>query len=446
MQPVTARRFLSFFLCAAVILLMNACGGTDISSPGKPVALTQQTIPASGDYSSPPSGDVTSSAALSSLNFQGKPVKVAILLPLSGAYSEIGKAMLDAAQLALFDINVPNLSLMPIDTKGTALGATRAVKQAIDNEAKLILGPLFSNEAKAVAPIAYEKDINVISFSNDESLTGQGIFLLGHAPKEQVKRITDYALEQNIFFFAALTPNDTYGAMVARALRDEVQGKGHVTKTDFYMPTKASIGENVQRTVSSLARISKRQLKDWDSSKNKKAADGTAAPVAGEEVAGPDGKGLLIPEGGAKLEQLLRPLTLYNLRASGIRLLGTGQWEEANVENREMLEGAWFASTPSSQRQRYEGHFKEVYSYTPPRISSLAYDAVALSAALATVPGSPDFSHVALTTKRGFVGVDGIFRLDANGVTERGLAIMEITPEGTRVIDPAPTSFLDVRR
>ncbi|MNU06553.1 hypothetical protein D3C72_2517860 [compost metagenome] len=51
------------------------------------------------------------------------------------------------------------------------------------------------------------------------------------------------------------------------------------------------------------------------------------------------------------------------------------------------------------------------------------------------------FDRAALNNPNGFEGMDGIFRLRADGVVERGLAVLEVTPGGPRVLDPAPSSF-----
>jgi branched-chain amino acid transport system substrate-binding protein len=423
------------YLCLFFVIALTSCGGNaNLNEAGKPLVLTENTRPVTQtEVFSAPEPQAYSPALTNSLR-RKNPVKVAILLPLSGAYAKTGKALQDAAQLALFDINIPDLELLPFDTKGTSLGATRAAKEAIGQGAKLILGPLFSNEAKAVAPIGYENDINVVSFSNDESLVGQGVFLLGFAPKQQITRVTRYALDNGYYFFGGLAPNNSYGAMVIRALRDEMQkGEGYVTSAEFY--SSAATQSSLNAVMRSLKNASP---KTASSNPAKEAnLDTEYFPTDAKS------KALLIPEGGERLEKIATYLGNYNLAGSSIKLLGSGQWDESDITSNPTLTGAWFASAPPNQRKRYEDHFNDVYGYIPPRISSLAYDAVALSAALATVPGRPDFSHVALTTKRGFVGVDGIFRLNINGITERGLAVLEVTPDGLKVVDPAPTSFFD---
>jgi len=41
----------------------------------------------------------------------------------------------------------------------------------------------------------------------------------------------------------------------------------------------------------------------------------------------------------------------------------------------------------------------------------------------------------------GFSGVDGIFRFNTDGTSERGLAILEVQPDGFHVVSPAPKTF-----
>src|SRR5207248_7439478 len=116
------------------------------------------------------------------------PVKVAVLLPLSGANAELGKAMLEAAQLALFTTANDRLTLVPRDTSGTPDGATDAARSAIADGAQLILGPLLAAEVDAVKPVAGQANVNVIAFSTATQLAGGNVFLMGFLPRQEVAR------------------------------------------------------------------------------------------------------------------------------------------------------------------------------------------------------------------------------------------------------------------
>jgi len=76
----------------------------------------------------------------------GGGTKVALLLPLSaqGETTRIATAMKQAAEMALVDSGNPGITLLTKDTGGTAAGARAAADAALNEGAKLILGPLLS--------------------------------------------------------------------------------------------------------------------------------------------------------------------------------------------------------------------------------------------------------------------------------------------------------------
>ena len=118
---------------------------------------------------------------------EGRPVRVGLLLPLSGANAAIGQALLDAAQLALFDLGDERLEIVPRDTHGRPEGAREAVQAALAAGVEVILGPLFSASVTAAAPAARLRGINLIAFSRElEQVTGQvfAIFVIVVAAAE----------------------------------------------------------------------------------------------------------------------------------------------------------------------------------------------------------------------------------------------------------------------
>jgi hypothetical protein len=152
---------------------------------------------------------------------------------------------------------------------------------------------------------------------------------------------------------------------------------------------------------------------------------------------------VLVPEGGQKLEMIVRSLRERGMTQPNVRFLGTGLWDEPMILRSGTLTGGWFASSPPDRFAAYERRFRDYFGYAPPRISALAYDAMALAASLGMASHDPNFSEAALTDPVGYNGpVNGIFRCDQSGICERGLAVMEVTGSGVaKVIDSAPTAF-----
>src|SRR5205085_11925539 len=182
----------------------------------------------------------------------GGPVKVAVLLPLSGANAELGKAMLEAAQLALFTTGNDRLTLVPRDTTGTPDGAAGAARAALADGAQLILGPLLAAEVDAVKPVAGEAKINIIAFSTATQLAGDNVFLMGFLPRQEVVREVSFARERGLTRFAALARNSQYGRLMTDALREAVGASGgSVGRIEFFDPRGSDLTPAIQRLLSS---------------------------------------------------------------------------------------------------------------------------------------------------------------------------------------------------
>ena len=156
--------------------MLSACNTTAPGKWGAPHSATKNPDHLSPSGTSRPKdiGDIYKAPpATTQINFSNlPPVKVGILLPLSGKHERIGQSMLQAAQLAVFDMGYDNFELIPRDTEGTPQGALKATTSAINDGAQILLGPLFANSVRAAQQAAKRKNINVIAFSTDWTLAG----------------------------------------------------------------------------------------------------------------------------------------------------------------------------------------------------------------------------------------------------------------------------------
>jgi hypothetical protein len=149
---------------------------------------------------------------------------------------------------------------------------------------------------------------------------------------------------------------------------------------------------------------------------------------------------LFLPEGGSDIELIVGQLAGAGFDNHGVRLLGTGLWDVPDLGKQAgFLVGSWYVASDPAGRQNFAATYAQTYGQEPPRLATLAYDATALAAVLAK--RGARFDAAALTNPNGFAGLDGIFRLTPQGVVERGLAVNEVTADGARVIDAAPTTF-----
>jgi ABC-type branched-subunit amino acid transport system substrate-binding protein len=130
-----------------------------------------------------------------------------------------------------------------------------------------------------------------------------------------------------------------------------------------------------------------------------------------------------------------------------VQFLGTAQWTGMDLSGDPTLQGAWYPAPPPESLSRFKQRYRETYASTPPDVAGLAYDATALAALMArraVQAGTPPFrvyTQEALTQRNGFAGVNGLFRLNPDGLVQRGYAVMHVTPTGHEVADAAPSSF-----
>lgn len=375
-----------------------------------------------------------------------KTIRLGLLLPLSGSSTPIGEALLEAAQLALFDMRERQIVLLPRDTKGTPEGAAEAAQAAIADGAEVLLGPVFASSITAVATIAREKNIAVIGFSTDRTVAGRGIYILGFTPEDQIVQIIDYAAQQGITKFAALIPQSSYGERIMGVLEQAiVDRESELIQVELYPEDTNGFTEPVKRLANYDARRTA-LLEEQAALKAFGPDDDFAlellAMIEDKETLGEvDYEAVLVPAGGALLRSLAPLLPYYEIDPNVIQFLGTGLWDDPGLRLEPALLGAWFAGPRPEAAQAFGTHFRNAYGRTPPRLASLAYDAIALAVHQLRSGKESLFTRRALTDRNGFVGIDGLFRFRRNGVAERALAVIEITEEGLNPITAPLTRF-----
>jgi ABC-type branched-subunit amino acid transport system substrate-binding protein len=332
-----------------------------------------------------------------------QPLRAAMLLPLSGPQAALGQAMLNAGYMALFDESQAGIELAPRDTGGTPAGAREAARAAIADGARVLIGPLTSAEAAAVAIPARAAGVPVLAFTNDSQRAGNGVWVLGITPRQQVRRVVAAAAAQGAQRFALGAPDNEFGRALADALRGATGDLGLPPPSIALHPANSD----------------------------------PAMAASGARISGGRADAVLIGEGGDRARRFAATW-VAEAQAGGQtpRLLGTALWLNDTALGREpALEGAWFAGPDGRARARFESRYRDAFRETPPRVAATAYDAAAIatrSLRSGALPGQAIGGE-------GFAGADGPVRLLPDGQTLRGLAVYAVS-SGTepQVVEQAP--------
>ncbi len=330
--------------------------------------------------------------------------RVALLVPMSGTNGAVGQSIANATTMALLDTNADALRITTYDTTG---GPRAAAQRAIAEGNQLILGPLLSEDVSQVLAEARPAKVPLITFSNDSSVAGPDVFVMGQAPEQSIQRTVDYARARGAARFAAIVPEGEYGQRAAAAFRASVVTNGGIVAgIENYARGNTSI-------VSAASRLSQKGGYD-----TVLIADGARLAAQAAGVLKPRGTG-------------------------AVHLLGTELWSgEGEITRTPALRGAWFSAMSDARFKRFSDSYKTRFGAAPYRVSTLGYDAVLLALRIAKdwKPGK-SFPALKLRDEGGFLGLDGVFRFGRNGIVERAMEVREVRAGQVVIIEPAPAQF-----
>ncbi|MEC9347219.1 MAG: penicillin-binding protein activator [Pseudomonadota bacterium] len=378
------------------------------------------------------------------------PVRVAVLTPQEGTAAQVGRNLLAAAQLALFDAREPRLVLMPRASGDTPESAADAARAAIAEGAELIVGPLFGAQVPAVRDIAAAAGVPVLSFSNDISVAGNGVWTLGIDPRTEIGTVIGFAAARGHSRVAAFLPDSTYGDVVRGALLERAEALAvDVPRISLYPAGSEANDEALLQAARLFADYDLRKAALEKERAQLAARDDAISKAALKRLDTLDTLGdppfdaVLLAEPAPRLPTIAPLLAFYDVDPSVVRLLGMGSWYATDLGKEPNLIGAWFPGPDPALFEAFATRFAQTFGHRPGRIATLGYDAIALVAALVRdSAGTPrPLTPAALESPDGFSAYYGTFRLLADGRTQRLLPVLEVTQEGLRVVAPAPAGF-----
>jgi ABC-type branched-subunit amino acid transport system substrate-binding protein len=326
--------------------------------------------------------------------------RVGLLLPLTGANRSLGTAMFNAAQLALFDQADPRVEFLPQDTAGTPAGAAEATRLALGAGARVLAGPLTAAETAAAAIPARAGRLPLLAFTNDGAAAGNGVWVLGVTPAQQVGRMVGAAAAAGAQRFALLGQDDEFGRRMAQQLRVRLTSAGLPPPFILLHPPRIDMAQAVRDIANQAGE----------------------APV----------DALLLVETGLAARNAAMAVPAVFPKPP--RILGTALWAlDTTLAQEPALAGAWFPGSDPQARQGFENRYQAAFGERPPRLAGVAYDAAGLSARAARDGGG------ALPVGEAFLGADGPLRLLPDGQVARGLAVFALDPSGEpKLVEPAP--------
>lgn len=333
-------------------------------------------------------------------------VRIALLLPLSGSggLAQAGRAMRNAAQLALESASGPNQIHIVVKDSGTsAPQAAQAARAAIAEGASLILGPLRADAVASAGAVANAANIPLVGFSNTASSAAQGVFLLAVLPEVEIMRSLVHARGQGVRTLAALIPATEFGRAQEAALRQAASESDITIRSIEGFADEAGARRAVERIVPLLK--------------------------AGQVDA------LFLPD-RATAPSFAILLSAAEISRAKLTVIGSADWEgDSAILNQSFLSGAIYPALDPAGFDRLSAAYGARFGETPHSLARFAHSAVLMANSAVLAQSAPRYAPALLTSASGFTGHDGQFRLHPDGRGEYGLVLRQVQPGGAVTIE-----------
>jgi hypothetical protein len=353
-----------------------------------------------------------STPALTGQTIGSGPVRVALLLPLTGdaSLSQVAVSMQNGAQLAMDFIAgsasmQDNITLTIKDTGPSAQGAAAAASQAVSEGAALILGPLKAEQVTAAGAVARAAGINLIGFSNNSGAAQPGVYLLNVLPESELHRSVGYVKAKGRQALAGIFPNSAFGRLQQSAFQQAASDLGVRIVGMYNFGSEAEARNVVQQIAPTL--------------------------LAGQVDT------LFLPD-RATAPSFAALLGAAKVPPGGIQIVGSADWNgDPAILATPAFEGAIYPAVDDAGYQAILPLYQQRFGGTPHPLVTIAYTAVVLANASSLALASPRYDKTLLTAPGGFNGRDGVFRFLADGRSQYALAIKRISGGRASVVEGA---------
>ena len=356
-------------------------------------------------------------------------MRIGVFLPLSGKQAALGAQIDKGLQMAYFQMAVPQIELVYFDTSNDGDLASVA-QEAITAEIDIAVGPLFSDKAEVILPLLRAADIPILSFSNNQKIAANGLWVMGLLPEQQMDILLGQALSQGYQDIAILADQSLFGQRMSQHIINRLTAFG--MRASAYQPIDGNAASDDEMLIGQIKNFARYvPLEDGELI--------TDRPAPYEVV---------ILAGGVDFILKVAPLlSYYDLGPDRVVYLGTNLWANPALTGEPSLQESYLAAISPTLSAAFSQRHQSLFDSPSSYLGQLGFDVMAVAAqALAERQKKADSLQspliASILREQGFKGYTGSFKLAANGLNYRDYIIYQLV-QGELVpteLPPAPPS------
>ena len=340
-------------------------------------------------------------------------IKIGLIVPLSGEYSDIGISLVNSTRLAINKIDNSYIEIIPKDTKSNPIDALKVSKKLADDGVKIIIGPVFNESAKYLDEL---KDITFLSFTNKIIDNPKNVISVGINASSQINTIKKFSnnnLKRSIF----LIPKTDYKKEIEFAIN-----KTNINYKEIFFydkdPTKLT------KQIEKLTRYSERkqrlnnEIKILEKSDKKNDKQRLDKLKKKDTLGGINFDSVVIADFDESLKSVITSLLYTDVSPKRITYITLNQWFDKSLLKDETLQPIYFPSINKENYNLFVDEYYSTYQSNPNQLSFLGYDVVGLVYFL-LYDNNFKVSEKIFYKKNKFKGKIGVFEIENNIITHQ---------------------------
>ena len=318
---------------------------------------------------------------------------ILVFLPLTGKYSNFGNKIRKALDLSILKFNDDNKKIIYFDT-GNRIDDEAVINLFESLKPKFIIGPFTREILLKIKPLAKERSLPVLTFSNDIAMIENNVWSLGFAPEEQIQSVISCALMHGYKKFGLIAPDNLYGKIIVRHSTDLIS----VNKNNFY--DKVYLSNEQLNDKTKLYSILKNFLQYSDDEDNHTKFDT-----------------ILLGGGKEFILEIAPLLAFFNVDSRFVKILGTEKFNNNEIKNEPSLVKSWYPIISSKNEQQFKFLWKDVWGGTINYFSNVGFDSGIIAL---------NYLNSLNMTSDNLEGPVTGFILDTNGYVEKPIEVMQV--------------------
>ena len=304
-----------------------------------------------------------------------KVLKIGLLAPLSGSYSELGNSILHSLQLALEEIDDKNVFIVPKDSGFNDDKKLDAAIQDIRSKGiKIIIGPTTYAEFDVAKKY---NDLIFISPSNINPEFTNNIISVGVSLESQLTALIDFVKKQKKNRTVIMYPNNQYSELIKKKIKKLNLSN---IRTFTYSPNPEILTGEIETLTNYSQRkknlnLRKKIFEDKEDTQSLKELKKLEQLYTLGDV---NFDSIIIIDFGNNLKSVLTSLVYTDVDQDKVLFTTINQWFDESIFYENTIRNLYYPSINYKEFKKYNENYFKKFNIYPNEITILTYDALGL--------------------------------------------------------------------